>query len=95
MANRELREWLGITWADLLVYLATAAVAAMFFVSQPVVDVVLAVIGIALAIAACPLGMKRDPEVSGITNGIKLVAYPLYVLLAVAAVVVHYIWFNN
>jgi hypothetical protein len=39
--------------------------------------------------------MKRDPEVSGITNGIKLVAYPLYVLLAVAAVVVHYIWFNN
>lgn len=95
MANRELLEWLGITFVDLLVYLAAAAVAAMFFVSDPTADVVLAVLGVALSIAACPLGMKRNPEFSGFTNGVKLVAYPVCVLLAVGAIVVHYVWFNN
>ena len=93
MSNRELREWLGITFADLLVYLAVAAIAAMFFVTNPTTDIVLAVVGIALSIAACPFGMKRDPEVSRFTNGVKMVAYPGCVILAVGAIVVHYIWF--
>jgi hypothetical protein len=95
MANREWLEWLGITFADLLVYLAAAAIVAMFFVSDPTADVVLAVLGIAFSVAACPLGMKRDPEVSGFTNGVKLVGYPVCVLLAVGAIIVHYMWFNN
>jgi len=46
MANRELREWLGITFADLLVYVGAAAIVAMFFVSNPTVDVALAVFGV-------------------------------------------------
>jgi hypothetical protein len=95
VADRELLEWLGITWADLLVYLATGAIAAMFFVSDPTADIVLATLGVALAVAACPLGMKPDPEVSDLTNTIKLVAYPVCVLLAIGAVVVHYSWFAH
>jgi hypothetical protein len=95
MADRELLEWLGITLADLLVYLATAAIAVMFFVSDPVVDVILAVLGVALTLAACPLGMKRNPDVSAFTNRVKLVTYPACFLLAVGAIVVHYIWFNK
>lgn len=94
MANREL-QWLGITVADLLVYLAAAAIAGMFFVSNPTVDVVLAGVGVVLSLAACPFGMKRDPDVSGFTNTVKLVSYPIFVVLAGGAIVVHYIWFNR
>lgn len=95
MANRELREWLGLTLADLLEYLAAAAVVAIYFVKDPTADVVLAVAGVVLAVAACPLGMRRDPEVSGFTNAVKLAAYPVCVLLAVGAVVVHYARFSG
>jgi hypothetical protein len=95
MADRELLEWLGITVADLLVSLATIAIAAMFFVTDPTVDVILAVVGIGLALAACPFGMKRRPDLSNFTNTAKLVAYPVYVLLAVGAVVIHYVWFTK
>ena len=93
--SREMREWLGITFADLLVYLAAAAIALMFFVSDRVVETVLAILGVALTIAACPFGMKRDPAVSGFTNVLKLVSYPACVLLAVGAVVVHSLWFGK
>jgi hypothetical protein len=95
MWQRELREWLGITLADLLVSLAAVAVAAMFFVSDPAADIALTATGVALALAACQLGMRPDPNVSGFTNAVKLVAYPLYVLLAVGAIVVHYAWFSK
>ena len=93
--NRELREWLGLTPADLLVYLAFAAVGAMFFVHDATIDIVLAVVGVVLALAACPLGMPRDPAVSEATNAIKLVSYPACVILAVGAIAVHYVWFNR
>jgi len=93
MTNRELREWLGITLADLLVYLAVAAVVAMFFVSNPMAEVVLAVLGVVLAVAACPIGMKRDPDVSNFTNSVKLASYPVCVLLVIGAIVIHYLQF--
>jgi hypothetical protein len=96
MANdRELLEWLGLTMADALVYLAVAAIGAIFFVHDATIDIVLAAIGVVLALAACPFGMPRDPKVSEATNAIKLVSYPLCVVLAIAAITVHYVWFNQ
>lgn len=92
--NRELREWLGLTWADLLVYLALAAAVGLFFVKDATADIALAATAIILAAAACPLGMKRDPAVSEFTNGVKLMSYPLYLLLIIAAVAAHYAWFS-
>jgi hypothetical protein len=91
MNNLELREWLGLTWADLLVYLALAAVAAMFFFSNGIVDALLATTGILLSLAACPIGMKRNPRLSELANVAKLVSYPLCVALVIGAVVAHYI----
>lgn len=93
MAYRELREWLGLTWADLIVYSAAGAVVAMFHVNDPTAVAALAKTGVTLAVAACPLGMRPDPGVSRLTNFIKLMAYPACVLLAVGAVVVRYVWF--
>ena len=93
--KHELLEWLGITPADMLVYLAVAAIGAMFFVHDATLDLVLAVTGVALALAACPLGMARDPAVSKFTNAVKRVSYPLFVAIALAAVAVHYVWFDK
>ena len=92
MGNYELREWLGLTFADLLVFLAAVAIVAMFFVSDGTLHIVLASIGILLAVAACPFGMKRDPRVSGFTNIAKRVTYPVFVLLALGATTAHYLW---
>ena len=93
--DRELMEWLGLTRADALVYLAVAAIGAMFFVHDATIDIVLAAVGVVLALAACPFGMPRDPKVSEATNVIKRVSYPLCVVLAVAAIAVHYVWFDQ
>ncbi|MBC7783899.1 MAG: hypothetical protein H7144_08660 [Burkholderiales bacterium] len=95
MMNRELREWLGLTLADLVGYIALAAAGAMFMVKDAMADVVLAVAGVVLSITSCPLGMKPDPEVSEFTNCVKLVSYPICVLLVVGAIVAHYIWFSG
>ena len=95
MTNRELREWLGLTVADLLATLGGLAIVAMFFVADPTADVVLAMFGVVLTIAACHFGMKRDPELSEFANWIKWWSYPLVPLLAIGAIIFHYIWFNK
>ena len=93
MTRKELQEWLGLTLADGLLYLATAALIAMLLVSNRTLDIVLAVAGIGLAIAACPLGMKQDSTLSSTTNAFKMVIYPVCVLVAVVAVVIHFVWY--
>ncbi len=92
--GRELREWLGLTFADLLVYLAIAALATMFFVKDEAADAALAIAAAALSLASCPFGMKRDPEFSALTNTIKRISYPLFVVLVVGGIVAHYAVFR-
>lgn len=89
-SNEELREWFGLTLADGLSYLAIAAVVAMFFVRDPLWDWILATTGVGLSIAACPIGMKRNPKFSEFTNVVKLISYPALVLMLLVAVSVHY-----
>lgn len=89
----EMREWLGMSPADLLVYGAIAASAGMYFVRHPVWDIGLAVIALALAIVSCPIGMRTNPNLSEFTNAIRLVSYIPFLLLVVVWVVVHYAFF--
>jgi hypothetical protein len=93
MNNREVRELLGITFADLLAYVATAAVVGMFLAADPTVDMLLAVVALAFVVAACRFGMKRRPDISNFTNVIKLISYPFYVLVVLGAIVIHYVLF--
>ncbi len=88
--NAELREWLGIKLADLLVYTSLASTIAMFFVKNDLADLVLASLSVLASIIACPIGMKRDPKVSDFTNTIKLITYIPLALLIFAAIAVHY-----
>lgn len=91
MNDRELREWLGLTVADLLVYAALGMIAAMFFLTNPIADAALAAMGFLLSVAACPLGMKRNPEFSDATNLVKLISYPLCVVLVADGIGAHYV----
>jgi hypothetical protein len=84
--NRELREWLGLTFADLLVYIALALAVAMLFFDNIVLNSVLGALAICISIASCPLGMKRDPEFSPLTNFAKLVSYPFFVLFVLVVI---------
>jgi hypothetical protein len=89
MNEAELREWLGLTPADLRVYIGAAAIVAMYFVRSLVADTVLAVIAIASTLAACPIGMQRDEELSDFTNIVKRIAYPMCVVAAA-----FFVWLN-
>ena len=91
MANRELREWLGLTLADLLVYIGIAAIVGMYLVPNATAQMALAGLGLVLAVAACLLGMKADPAVSKFTNVVKLLSYPIVVLIFIAAIVFRYV----
>ncbi|MFN0050747.1 MAG: hypothetical protein ACKV0T_01060 [Planctomycetales bacterium] len=89
--DRELRQWLGMTAADVLVYLAALALVALFAYEDLWGDRLLAVGSIGLTLLACGIGWRHEPEFSDATNLLILVEYPLAVVLAVGLVVVHYL----
>lgn len=95
MNDAELREWLGLTLADLLVYLAIAAVVAMYFVQDPFVDAGLAAASVGLTLASCPLGMKTKPELSGFMTAVKKVSYPACVVLVLLFVFLNWALWNE
>jgi len=93
--RRELREWMGMTRADMCVYCAFAGLAAMFLVRSAVVDLVLALLAVSLALASCRLGMKWDPEFEDITNLIKSVSYPAAMFFVMLVILMHYVFILN
>lgn len=82
---------MGLTRADLCVYVAFAALAAMFVVRSTAVDMALALVAIVLAITACYWGMKSDPDFEDITNLFKAVSYPTALLFVAVVIAVHYL----
>ncbi len=91
MTKEELREWLGLRFADLLIYLAAAAIIVMYLIHAPVVEILLAVAALALAVAACPFGMKSSPNVSPLTNVIKKIVYPVAIPMALFFISLNYV----
>jgi hypothetical protein len=89
--KRELLEWLGVRPADFVTYAACAVAGSMYFVYDKTVDVLLAVMAVALALIACAIGMRRDPEVSSLTNTMKLVSYPLCLVIVGILIAANYI----
>jgi signal peptidase I len=89
--NQELAEWLGLTRASVLFYLAFGAAVGMFFVSHPGLDILLAVSAVSLALLSCVIGIKRNPKASAFTNKAKRITYPAYAVFILLVVVAHYI----
>lgn len=95
LSNRELREWLGATWADLFAYIAFGLVGLMFWVGHAGVDAGLAGAGVVCSVVSCAMGMKPHPDLSDVTHTVRLVTYPLMVVIVVGAVAAHYVWFSG
>ena len=93
--NEELKEWLGLKPADLLVYGAIAAIAGMYWTRVVAVDLVLAVLAIGLCVLSCRWGMPSDPRLGKFTNAIKAVAYPLCLVTTIALVGLNFIRWNQ
>jgi hypothetical protein len=89
-AKRELREWFGMTRADLMVYNGIGALAVMFVLTNPILDAALALAAVVAMAESCRLGMRRDPMLSGFTNFVKLVSYPSLVVVALVVIGGHY-----
>lgn len=90
VVNTELREWLGLTWADACGYVAFLIALAMFFVGIAWIDAAMAITVAVLGVASCVLGMRRRADLPGYMNILKLVSYPLTLLLLIGLIVLHY-----
>ena len=74
------KEWLGIKPADLVYYLAFSTLLPAIIVKSAVFDAVVLSIGVALCLVSCKMGMKQNPNLGKINNGLKLIIYPAFTL---------------
>jgi len=88
------KEWLGIKPADFVMYAAFILLVPIYYSKRPIVDGILIVIGLALCLLSCRLGMKPNPELGKINNTIKLVVYPFCVLGFLFSVYVNFTQWN-
>jgi len=75
------KEWLGIKLADLVIYSGFLLLVPVYYSTNKIIDVSFLVIGFALCIVSCWLGMKPHPELGKTNNAIKLLAYPACTIL--------------
>jgi hypothetical protein len=92
--DAELKEWLGITPADFMVYAAAVVVGAMYLIPNALTDAVLAFVAILLCVAACRSGMTPDPHVSTLANWAKRVSYPLSLAIVLVCVGLNFFAWN-
>ena len=84
----EFREWLGLTKADLMVYIALFLVIAGCFLNSAMTFFLLFLGSIFFGSYAAMLGMPKNKNLSDFTNLMKKISYPIliFVLLTVMAV---------
>jgi hypothetical protein len=91
--NNELKEWLGLTPQDALVYAAVIACVAMYFSQSLAVDLIASGFAIGASLIACMWGMPVDAGVSGVTNWVKKVSYPFCLAIVVGCTYLNFrVW---
>lgn len=93
--NPELREWLGLKPADFLTYGALALAVSLYFIHNPLADILVSGLAVGLAGLSCVVGMKSEPELSAFTNFVKKVSYPFIVLLVLIAILLNFLFWNR
>lgn len=81
--SEEVQEWLGITKADILMYVAGALVFAAWVIQIKIVQWGLTLAVIALCFYSTKFGMKRSQKISKFTNVLKVIVYPVFSLILV------------
>lgn len=91
--NNELKEWLGLTPQDGLVYASGIACVAMYFSRTVAVDLIAAGFAAGASLIACLWGMPADAGVSGATNWVKKVSYPFCLAAVVGCIYLNFrVW---
>ena len=91
--NNELKEWLGLTPQDALVYASVIACVAMYFSQAVAVDIIAAGFAGGASLIACMWGMPADAGVSGFTNWVKKVSYPFCLAVVVGCIYLNFrVW---
>lgn len=79
----EIQEWLGITKADILFYLACGFIFMGWIVQIKVVQWSSILIATVLCYYSSKLGIMHNPKISKFMNTVKLIGYPLFGLLLI------------
>jgi hypothetical protein len=95
MDSGELKEWVGIKPADLLVYASCGAIVAMYFTKSILLDSALSVVAIVLCIISCFVGMRADENLSGFTNVVKKVVYPVCLVAILVFIYLNFTRWNG
>jgi hypothetical protein len=85
--SEEVQEWLGITKADILIYLAVGLVFATWVIQIRPLQWLLTLGVVISCIFSTKLGIKHNPKISKFTNTLKLVVYPLFSLILIGAAI--------
>jgi hypothetical protein len=93
--NEELKEWLGIKPADLILYVAGAAVIGMYFNRNVALDIVLSIIAASLCVLSCVMGMRPEPGLSAFSNFVKRVTYPACLVAVLVCIYLNFARWNG
>lgn len=95
MNSEELKEWIGIKPADLLLYVACGAIVVMYFTKSVLLDSALSVVAIVLCIISCFVGMRGGQNLSRFTNIVKKIIYPLCLVAALVLIYFNFTRWND
>ena len=90
----EMREQLGLAPADFPIYVAMGGAAALFFVRNLPLELLISVCCLGLSVFSCVLGMKINPDFSRLTNGLKIIGYPVGLLVVVVFIALNFLSWN-
>ena len=91
--DEELKEWLGITKADIILYLAFALAIAGCLLKNIMIFTILFILSIILGIYSAKLGMPRKKEVSNFTNIVKKLSYPFFLFILFLIIIGKYFFY--
>ena len=89
--HEELKEWLGITKADGLIYLTYIIAIGGFFISNIFLVSFLYIVAIISGIYSIKYGSPKKKEVSKFTNVIKKYVYHVCLFIAIVIMIARYI----
>jgi len=89
--HEELKEWLGITKADGLIYLTYIIAISGFFINNIIIVSFLYIIAVISGIYSIKHGSPKKKEVSKFTNAIKKYVYHVCLFIAIVIMIFRYI----
>jgi len=92
--DEELKEWLGITKADGLIYLSFALAIIGYFVNNITIISFMYIIAIISGVSSIKYGSGKKKEVSKLTNVIKKYVYHFSLFIVIVMIIFRYFLYS-